>query len=367
MVEDFRPGDAAILTPNPYYREPNKPFFSRLEIKGGGGEASAARAVLQTGEYDYATGVTQIEGQVLAQLAQGGKGELIVRPGNVEQILFNMADPNIDIDGERSSPKSKHPFLTDQRVRQAMALAIDRLSLVGQLYGPTGEATANILTVPTNLKSTNTSFEFDLDKANQILDQAGYARGADGIRVTASGVPMKILFQTTINTLRQKEQVLVKDGWRKIGIDTELKPVDAAVFFSDDPGNPDTNWHFYADAQLSSQPFDSPFPLQYMRGLYSGVPERDLAQKSNNWSAHNYQRWSDDEFNRMYDQVAIETDPERARQTWVQMNDLVVNSYVRIALVERKTVEATSKTLRGPDPRSFDGGYAWNVADWTRV
>ena len=84
---------------------------------------------------------------------------------------------------------------------------------------------------PTNLKSNNTSFEFNIDKANQILDQAGYARGADGIRVTPNGVPMKVLFQTTVNSLRQKEQVLVKDGWQKIGIETELKPVDARGVF----------------------------------------------------------------------------------------------------------------------------------------
>jgi peptide/nickel transport system substrate-binding protein len=367
MVEDFKPGDLLTMTANPNYREPNKPSFSRLEIKGGGDIVSAARAVLQTGEYDYASGVNGVEGQILAQLAQGGKGDLAISPGSVEQIFFNMADPNVEIDGERSSPKSKHPFLTDQRVRQSMALAIDRIGLARQLYGETAQATANVLTTPTNLNSNNTSFEFNIDMANQILDQAGYPRGVDGIRVTPSGVRMHVLFQTTVNSLRQKEQALVKDGWQKIGVETELKAIDASAFLSDDPGNPDTNWHFYADVEMTSVPFDSPFPLRYMRGFYAAVQERDWAQKSNKWAGPNFQKWSSDEYDKLYDQAAIETDPDRARQMWIRLNDLVVNSYVRVALVDRKSIDARSKTLRGPDPRSFDGGFAWNVADWTRV
>src|SRR5262249_13837062 len=112
-VQDFKPGDLVTLVPNPNYREPNKPFFSEINIKGGGDATSAARAVLQTGEYDYAWNL-QVEVQVLQGLMQSGKGELITGPGGgVEQVLMNQADPNNEVDGERASPKSKHPFLTD--------------------------------------------------------------------------------------------------------------------------------------------------------------------------------------------------------------------------------------------------------------
>ncbi|MBV9546443.1 MAG: peptide ABC transporter substrate-binding protein, partial [Chloroflexi bacterium] len=210
LIQDFKPGDVLTLTANPNYREPNKPFFSQISVKGGGDATSAGRAVLQTGEYDYAWNL-QVEAQVLNGLLQGGKGDLVLsRGGGVEQIFFNMADPTTEVDGERSSPTSKHPFLTDQRVRQAMALAIDRATMATQLYGQTGDPTPNVLTIPTNLVSKNTSFEFNTDKANQLLDQAGYARGGDGIRVTPSGTRMHVIFQTSINSLRQKEQELVK-------------------------------------------------------------------------------------------------------------------------------------------------------------
>ena len=126
----------------------------------------------------------------------GGKGDLITASGGAIQAIFlNMADPNVEVDGERSSPKSHHPFLIDQRVRQALALAVDRETIARLLYGPIGKATANYLTTPTSLRSPNTTYEFNIDRSNQLLDQAGYARGGDSVRVTPSGVRMHVLLQ----------------------------------------------------------------------------------------------------------------------------------------------------------------------------
>jgi peptide/nickel transport system substrate-binding protein len=368
MVEDFKPGDLLTLVANPNYRDAGsgKPFFKRIEIKGGGDATSAARAVLETGDYDYAWNL-QVEAPVLNQMLQAGKGDLVTAPGSgVEQILFNMTDPNTEVDGERSSPKTQHPFLTDQRVRQAMALAIDRDTMAKTLYGQTGDATANVLTTPTNLASKNTSYEFNIDKANQILDEAGYKKGGDGIRMTPQGVRMKVIYQTSINSLRQKEQALVKDGWQKIGIDTELKSVDAGVYFGTDPGNPDTTQHFYTDVEMFTSTFDTPFPQHYMERWYSGNPDIQFAQKSNNWTGQNYSRWKNDDYNRVYDQVKSETDVQKATQLWMQLNDIVVNSYISVPLIDRKFSDAKSKSIKGPDPGPFDAVYAWNVADWTR-
>ncbi|MBV9326397.1 MAG: peptide ABC transporter substrate-binding protein [Chloroflexi bacterium] len=366
MVQDFRPGDSLTLVPNPNYRDPGKPFFSEIDIKGGGDAPSAARAVLQTGEYDYGWNL-QVEAQVLNGLIQGGKGELVTGPGGgVEQILLNQADPNTEVDGERASLKSKHPFLTDIKVRQAMALAIDRDTMARQLYGPTGNATANVLTTPTNLASKSTTMEFNIDKANQILDQAGYTRGGDGIRMTPSGMRMHVVYQTTINSLRQKEQDIVKAGWQQIGIETELKSVDASVFFSADAGNPDTNSHFYTDVEMYTTTFGSPFPLNYMKSFYSGNPDTDVAQQSNKWAGRNYTRWINADYNNLLDQVKAETDVQKAQQLWMQLNDLAVNNYIPIPLIDRNNADGKLKTLQGPSLSPFDD-LSWNIADWSRT
>jgi peptide/nickel transport system substrate-binding protein len=364
MIRDFRPGDVLTLAANPNYRESNKPFFSQVSVKGGGDATSAGRAVLQTGEYDYAWNL-QVEAQVLDEMLRGGKGDLVTaRGGGVEQIFFNMADPTAELYGERSSPRSTHPFLSDQRVRQAMALAIDRTIIAKQLYGPTGDPTSNVLTIPTNLVSNGTSMEFNVDKANQILDQAGYARGGDGLRVTPNGTRMHVVFQTSTNSLRQKEQDLVKDGWQKIGIETELKSVDASVYFASDAGNPDTYGHFSADAEMFTSTPDTPFPLLYMKRFYAKDTGTDWAQKSNSWSAPNFLKWSNERYNTLFDAAGTETDPARAAQDWQAMNDLVVGAYVVVPMVDRKTTDAKAKGIQGPLPGPFDV-FSWNVADWT--
>ena len=366
MVQDFKPGDVVTYVPNPNYRDASKPFFGEIDIKGGGDAVSAARAVLQTGEYDYAWNL-QVEAQVLNQLLQAGKGDLVTAAGGgVEQIYFNQADPNNEVDGERGSPNSKHPFLTDQRVRQALALAIDKDTIGKQLYGQTGDPTSNVLTTPTTLASKNTKSEYNVDKANQILDEAGYKRGTDGVRVTPEGVRMHMVYQTSINSLRQKEQDIVKSGWESIGVETEVKSVDAGVFFSSDAGNPDTSAHFWTDAEMFTSTFDTPFPLLYMKRFYGENPALDWAQKSNNWAPQNYEKWSNDDYNKLYDQVKTETDPQKAQQLWIQMNDIVVNSFISVPLVDRKATDAKLKNLTGPAPGPFDS-WSWNIADWTRT
>src|SRR5258706_13122761 len=149
-------------------------------MKGGGDAVSAARAVLQTGEYDFAWNM-QVEDEILKRLEAGGKGHVEITPtGNVEQIQINNTDPWKEVDGERSSLKTKHPFLTDPAVRQALNLLVDRASVQEQIYGRTGIATANFLNEPKRFNSKNTKYELNVDKANQILEAAGWKKGADG-------------------------------------------------------------------------------------------------------------------------------------------------------------------------------------------
>ena len=117
-------------------------------MKGGGDAVSAARAVIQTGEFDYAWNL-QVEDEILKRMEQGGKGKAdIVAGGNIEHIQLNNTDPWTEVDGERSSIKTKHPFLTDPAVRQALNLLVDRGAVQEQIYGRTGIATANFLNEP---------------------------------------------------------------------------------------------------------------------------------------------------------------------------------------------------------------------------
>ena len=157
-VVEFKPGDTVIYEPNPNFREQEKLAFKRIELKGGGDATSAARAVLQTGDADYAYNL-QVEARILKELEAAGKGKVISDFGaQSERILINQTDPNkATPDGERSSLKFPHPFFTDKKVRQALSLAIDRDTIATQLYGSIGKATANFLVAPQQYNSPNTN------------------------------------------------------------------------------------------------------------------------------------------------------------------------------------------------------------------
>jgi peptide/nickel transport system substrate-binding protein len=82
-------------------------------------------------------------------------------------------------------------------------------------------------------------WEFNVDKANQVLDAAGWKRGADGVRAK-DGKRLKMLYQTATNAPRQKTQQIVKQAAAKVGIEIEIKSVVASVFFGSDPPTPTT-------------------------------------------------------------------------------------------------------------------------------
>ena len=196
-----------------------------------------------------------------------------------------------EVDGERASIKTKHPLFSDPAVRQAINLLIDRASIEKFIYGRTGAATANFLNNPERFRSKNTKFEFNIEKANQILEAAGWKKGGDGIRAK-DGKPLKFVFQTSINAPRQKTQAIVKQACQKAGIDVELKSVVGSVFFSSDTANPDTYPHFYCDAQMYNTTMPQADPQLFMNQYVSW----QVANKENKWQGRNVSRWQSKEY-----------------------------------------------------------------------
>jgi peptide/nickel transport system substrate-binding protein len=357
---DFRPGDTVRGEINPNYHVANRPFFDTIEMKGGGDAASAARAVLQTAEFDYAWNL-QVEDDVLRRLEQGGKGRAEIFPtGGIEHIQCNFTDPSKEVDGERSSLKTTHPSLSDPAVRQALSVLVDRASIHEQIYGRGGQATANYLNAPSRYASRNTRWEFNVDRANQILDAAGWKRGADGIRAK-DGKRLKFLYQTSINAPRQKTQAIVKQACAKAGIEIEIKSVVASVFFSSDPANPDTYPHFYSDLQMYNTGTGVD-PLWGMRVFIS--PE--VASKDNKWSGRNITRWRNEEYDRLWKAAETEMDPVKRAAQFIRMNDMVIQNNVVIPVNWRNGVAGAVTRLRGLDLTGWDSNL-WRLPYWHKV
>ncbi len=337
---DFKPGDIVRGEINKTYHMPNRPFFDTIEIKGGGDATSAARAVLQTGEYDYAWNL-QVEDEVLKRMEAGGKGKVHVVPsGDIEFIQLNPTDPWTEVDGERGSIKSKHFAFTDPKVRQAMAMLCDKKSMQEFIYGRTGVATGNFMNNPSRFRSPNTKWEFNIDKANALLDGAGWKKGSDGIR-EKGGKKMKFVYQTSINGTRQKEQAIVKQACQKAGIDLELKSVTASVFFSSDVANPDTYGKFWCDMQMYTTTMTAPDAERFMDQYKSD----EVSQKANKWQGRNIARYINPEYDKLNAAASSELDPVKRVGMYIKMNDMVVDDYAVIPLISRPRVRGANLKL----------------------
>lgn len=362
QVMEFRPGDTVTYEPNPHYRNVSDLAFQQVELKGGGDAASAARAVLQTGDVDYAYNL-QVEAPVLEQLAAGGQGEVVANFGSlIERIVINFTDPDQETaEGERSSVEFPHPFLSDGQVRQALNLAVDRSTIAEQLYGTTGQPTAHFLIAPDQFRSPSISYEYDPEAAASLLDEAGWVdTNGNGIR-DRDGVELEIVFQTSVNPLRQKTQEIVKQTLEDIGISVELKAIDASVYFSGDPANPETVERFQADLQMFTTGNTNPDPGAYMKTYTCD----EISQKSNNWSKQNYSRYCNPDYDALWQQSTKELDPDRRQQLFIEMNDLLVNEVAVIPLVHRADVSGVSNQLVGVDLTPWDL-TTWNIAEWGR-
>ncbi len=356
---EFKPGDQIRGELNPDYHMPNRPYFDTIELKGGGDAVSAARGIIQTGEYDYAWNM-QVEDEVLLRLEKGGKGRTIYAVGgDIEFIAVNFTDPNTEVDGERSSMKTKHPILSDAAVRKALALLVDRETILKAIYGRAGRITANYLNGPEKFVSKNTSWEFSVEKAAKLLDEAGWKVAADGIR-EKDGKKLKLLYQTSINGPRQKTQAIVKQAMQKAGIDVELKSVVASVFFSSDVANPDTYAKFYADIEMFQIPMTQPDPDQLMRRYHS----RFVATKQNKWQGTNFPRFVNADYDTAVDAAQNEIDPVKRAALYIKCNDLLWQENAFIPVMHRIKVGASANTLR-----PVMSGWANdldNLQDWYR-
>ena len=356
---DFKPGDIVKGEINPDYHVADRPYFDTIEMKGGGDAVSAARAVIQTGEYDYAWNM-QVEDEILLRLEKGGKGVAVITSGgNIEHIQLNSTDPWTEVDGERSSLKTMHPLLSDSAARQALGMLVDRKSVEEHIYGRTGLATGNFVNNPERFRSKNTKWEFNVDKANQLLEAAGWKKGPDGIRAK-DGKKLKLVYQTSINTPRQKTQAIVKQACQKAGIDVELKAVTASVYFSSDVANPDTYSKFYCDIQMYTTTMTQPDPEVFMRQFASW----EMATKENKWQGRNITRWRNEEFDNAFRAAEGELDPVKRAALFIRMNDLVCDNQVVIPVVYRPRVAAVSNKLRAP-LSGWDNDL-WNLKDWHR-
>ena len=363
VVTEFKPNDVITMAANDNYRDPAKPAFASVTFKGGGDATAAGRAVMETGEFDYAWNL-QLAPDVIAQMQEGGMGTPVAGFGPlVERIMLNNTNPDASLSAEERAVVKPHPFLGDPAVYKAMSMAIDRPLLVEVGYGQAGKVTCNWVPAPDIFNSTALSCDTqDIAGANAMLDEAGIVdTDGDGIR-EKDGVPLSILYQTSTNAVRQDFQARIKQWGSEIGIETELRNIDASVFFGGDPGSPDTFQKFYADVQMYANTFNGTDPQAYLgNGLCSKAPS-----PATQWQGENISRFCMEEFDALHAELTQTADIEERARLGRELNDMMVENGGMIPLVHRGRLSAHANSLGGVVLNVWDSEL-WNVADWYRI
>ena len=285
----------------------------------------------------------------------------------VERIIVNQTNPDPALGDNRSEyldGENPHPFLTLTAIPQAMSMAIDRGLIAERLYGFAAEPTCNLVAGPPSYASTayDGCLPQDISGANRLLDDNNVLdTDGDGIR-EYNGVPLRITYQTSTNSIRTDTQALVRDWWREIGIETGLVQHDASLFFGGDPvADKDASLRrFFADVQMYAA--DSGIdPQQYLSDRLCD----HILTRENNWAAGNVARSCNPEYDQLFTQLAqTRIGPERATLA-KRLNDIYVQNYYEIPLVNLGVVSAHLNTLQGARINAWDSEM-WNIAEWRR-
>jgi peptide/nickel transport system substrate-binding protein len=356
----FEPG-TVIFEPNANYWD-GVPDFKRVELIGGIAPYAAARDVLQAGTADFAHNL-QVEAEALKTLESEAQGHITNLFGaQVERIMVNFSNPFVrTAEGERSSPQVPHPYFSDLRVRQAINLAIDRNTIAKELYGTAGKPTTQLLVSPSRYQVPELTYEYNLTKARALLDQAGWVdTNGDGIR-DKDGVSMEVLFQSSVNPVRQQTQAIVSESLQELGIDVQVLRVRVDEFFSANPQDTNSLNHFYADMQVYSTGNESPDPSTYM-GWWTCDK---IASQANQWQEPNNARYCNLQYDRLWNQARQELDPEKRAALFQQMNEILVEDVAVIPVVHRAMVNAVSDSLTNVEFTPWDAS-TWAIKDWTR-
>ena len=338
VLEKFEKGQFARFKANPNYWG-GKPAVDQVILRKFN-NPDAMVAALKTGELDAAY---DIPGNAFNQLKEDDN--LVTNEG------FQGAFSEVAINGG-DGLKKPHPALLDLKVRQAIAHAIDRETLVDRVLAGLGKPVQTIVPSPDpswQPELGEAAFEFDLDEANRILDEAGYEdTDGDGVReMPGGGEPLNFTYYARSDGETGTEIAEFVRGWLdEIGIATTQKVADDSQLTTViGKGEYDMfSWGWV--------PFVDPDPmLSYMTcDQVSSDPEDPT-------NYYNDANWCNEEYDRLYKEQNQELDPDRRREIVHEMLTLLQQDAVyNVIYTEPETIAYVKDRFEGFVEQPADTG-----------
>ncbi|MBI4505470.1 MAG: hypothetical protein HY691_08040 [Chloroflexi bacterium] len=327
-LKEWRREDHATFEANDLHFD-GRPYIDQLVVRVVPSQAVAFQ-MLRSGEIDWAS-FTPADYKEAKSLPNVNVYEWWLARGNWSYIGYNL----------------RHPMLQDIRVRQALAQAIDRKIIIDRVQYGLAQPTYSAWPPSSWVYNPDVpKFDYDQRRAEQLLDEAGWRKGADGMRAKdGQKLQLKLLFGPNTNKVREGIATIVQEQWRQVGVQVEVTGLE---------------WGAYLD-KLTKSPFD--YDL-FVLGWLSTIDPH--------WS---YQIWSEatipdlnaggyvnKKVEELFRQGAREFDREKRKKIYQEIQKLITDDLPYMFLSVNMSYTGVSKRVRGIEPSPL--GIEYNLNKW---
>ena len=355
-VTEWVSGDHITMEKNPHYREADKVRIDKLFFKIIPSR-EVGIAQIQAGDID---GVWDLIEAQIPMMEKNPEISLCLSNALVsERLIMNHSSPVAPNNG---NPDFPHPILADLRVRQAIEYAVDKNTIIDKLlYGKARPGTTEIpdgWAHNPDVKPT----EYDPEKAKQLLEEAGWKPGPDGIR-QKDGTRLRLKITTTTgNKLREMVQQVLLAQMKAVGIEFYIENVPSSVLFGSWSNDADRKKGRYDILMYTTGPGIDPH--QQYEGYFHS---KNIPTEANGGSGYNYTRHRDAELDKWLDLAGKAPSLEKRAEAYRKAQARVAEIVPHIYLYRRVNVHAFRNNIKGWIPNGYgiiDVVATWNVADW---
>jgi peptide/nickel transport system substrate-binding protein len=305
----------------------------------------ALEANLLSGAVDYIAGELGLTlDQALAfEQRHGQRFEVVYKPG----LIYEHIELNLD-----------NPALKDGRVRRALLMALDRQAISDKLFGGKQPvATTSVSPLDWVFDKALKPAPFDPAGAGRLLDEAGWKRGADGMRQNVAGQKLGFELMTTAgNRSRETVQQVLQAQWKQAGVDIRIRNEPPRVFFAETV----SKRRFTGLAMFAWVSAPESLPRST---LHSG----EIPSAANNWSGQNYTGYASTKMDDLLDRAREELDRDKRLALWRQIQALYLEDQMTLPLYFRADVFVLPKWLKGVTPTGHQDVSTLWIEHWRRA
>lgn len=342
-ITEVASGSHVVLEPNPtWYGQ--APAFGRIVVRVIENTA-ALRANLLSGAVDYVAG--QVGFNVDEALAFERDDAGMFDVSFVPSLIYEHVDFNLD-----------STYFRDRRVRQALMYAIDRKAFVDALFGGKQQVAHSLMhPLAPGFDPEVRAYAYDPERAVQLLEEAGWNQGSDGIRVNAEGQRLSFPLMTTAGSrVRELVQQVLQAQFREVGVEALIRNEPARVFFGQTVSqrtNPGLNMYAFLSTPEG-------VPVEMLRS--DRVPSED-----NGYSGQNFPGYRSDRMDELLDALELELDPDRRNAMWSELQQMYAEDLPAMPLYFRVEPYVVPVWLSGVRPTGHQVPATMWIEEWRAV